>query len=110
MRPLSFIAMSLLLVAGASAAETGTSAPPAGAKPGPEGEGPGTTIFGENESPIGLYITPWKNAYAERGMDRPARFLEEELLPVDQQVFHRQIEYYDTIAAYRRKQLGGKTP
>jgi hypothetical protein len=73
-----------------------------------ENEGPGTTIFGEQESPIGLYITPWKNANAERGMDRPARFLDEEMLPVDRETFHRQIEYYDTIAAYRRAQLGKK--
>ena len=38
---------------------------------------------------------------AERGMDRPARFLDEEPLPIDPKVFHRQIEYYDAIQSYQ---------
>ncbi len=64
----------------------------------------GTTIVGDQESPIGLYITPWKDEYAERGLDRPARLLDEALLPIDPATFRRQIEYYETIAAYRRSQ------
>lgn len=58
----------------------------------------GTTIVGERESPIGLYITPWKNSFAEKEMDRPARLLQEELLPLDRQVFLRSIEYYGALA------------
>ena len=65
----------------------------------------GTTIIGDHESPIGLYLTPWKNEYAERGMDRPARIVQETLGPIDQDVFHRQVEYYDTITAYRKAEL-----
>ncbi|GAC1621706.1 MAG: hypothetical protein NVS9B10_04860 [Nevskia sp.] len=64
----------------------------------------GTTIVGDQESPIGLYITPWKDEYAERGLDRPARLLDEALLPIDPATFRRQIEYYETITAYRRSQ------
>ncbi len=110
MSPLTCAAVGLLSAAAAAATAPDKSAPVASAPSATGGEGPGTTIIGDQESPIGLYITPWKNASAERGLDRPARFLEEELLPVDPEVFHRQIEYYDTISAYRRRQLGGGTP
>jgi len=69
-------------------------------------DGVGTTIFGEQEAPIGLYITPWKDDYAERGLDRPARLLDEAMEPIDPATFRRQIEYYETITEYRRKQRG----
>jgi hypothetical protein len=65
----------------------------------------GTTIVGEQESPIGLYITPWKDEYAERGLDRPARLLDEELLPIDKATFGRQVEYFDKIDKYRKAKL-----
>ena len=64
----------------------------------------GTTIIGDQESPIGLYITPWKDEYAERGLDRPARLLDEALLPIDPATFRRQVEYYESITAFQRSQ------
>lgn len=57
----------------------------------------GTTIVGERESPIGLYITPWRNAYAEQDIDRPARLLQVDMSPLDRDVFARQVEYYDAL-------------
>ena len=57
----------------------------------------GTTIVGERESPIGLYITPWRNAYSEQDIDRPARLLQVDMVPVDRDVFTRQVEYYDAL-------------
>lgn len=72
----------------------------------PTPDGIGTTIVGEQEAPIGLYITPWKDDYAERGLDRPARLLDEAMEPIDPATFRRQIEYYETITEYRRKQRG----
>lgn len=57
----------------------------------------GTTIVGERESPIGLYITPWRNAYAEQDIDRPARLLRVDMTPIDRDVFTRQVEYYDAL-------------
>lgn len=80
---------------------------------GPKPQEEGTTIVGERESPIGLFITPWRNASAEQDIDRPARLLQEELLPIDEQVFVRQVEYYEALSgALRRKnvvtpQVGG---
>jgi hypothetical protein len=43
----------------------------------------GTTIVGEQESPIGLYIMPWRNSQAEGGLDRPARLLDDSLMTLD---------------------------
>lgn len=57
----------------------------------------GTTIVGERESPIGLYITPWRNAYAEQDIDRPARLLRVDMTPIDRDVFTRQVEYYEAL-------------
>jgi hypothetical protein len=72
------------------------------AKPAPaDDSNAGTTIIGDKESPIGLYLTPWKNEYADRDMDRAAQFVRDDLTFVDQQVFDRQIQYYDRINAYR---------
>lgn len=75
--------------------------------PGPGGTG--TTIVGERESPIGLYIMPWREARPEEGMDRPARLLQEKLLPLDEDVFVRQIEYYNALSN-ALKQKGAVTP
>ena len=70
----------------------------------------GTTVVGDRESPIGLYITPWRNDAPEAELDRPARFLEEELLPIDADVFRRQIEYYNTITDHLRSRSGTAAP
>src|SRR5882724_9431629 len=58
----------------------------------------GTNVFGQRESPIGLYIMPWRNSGAEQGIDRPARLLEEEALPVDPGTFKRFISYHSTLS------------
>jgi hypothetical protein len=69
---------------------------------------PGTTLIGDRESPLGLYLTPWKNEYAERGMDRPPQNLQETVAPVDPKVLDRQRDYYDTIVNYRQAETGGQ--
>lgn len=79
------------------------------AEPAVKTDPAGTTIVGDRESPIGLYITPWRNAAPESELDRPARFLEEQLLPIDADVFRRQIEYYNTITDHLRLR-GNSTP
>jgi hypothetical protein len=65
------------------------------------GDSGGTTIVGERESPIGLYIMPWRNSAAEEGIDRPARLLEEEPLAIDPGTFRRQLDYYNALSAHR---------
>ncbi|TDU30719.1 hypothetical protein DFR24_0073 [Panacagrimonas perspica] len=65
----------------------------------------GTTIVGERESPIGLYITPWRNAFAEQDIDRPARLLQVEMTPIDRDVFARQVEYHKALTAAANAKL-----
>lgn len=73
------------------------------------GSSAGTTIIGERESPIGLYITPWRDARAEDDIDRPARLLQEELRPIDETVFLREVEYHRALAS-ALKAKGKVTP
>jgi hypothetical protein len=114
MRALFFTA--LLALSATAFAQTGKKVPapsnadeqPAldtgAAKPSAAGHEVGTTIIGDNESPIGLYITPWRESHAEKDIDRPARLLQEEMLPIDKDVFERQVEYYDALSgAAKRK-------
>ncbi|MGH8505290.1 MAG: hypothetical protein ACRETM_04915 [Stenotrophobium sp.] len=64
----------------------------------------GTTIVGDNsESPIGLYITPWRSSHAQKGIDRPARLLQAQMLPIDESVFKRQVQYYEALSAAAEK-------
>lgn len=61
----------------------------------------GTSIVGERESPIGLYITPWRKSAPEQDIDRPARLLDETIEPLDPDVFRRQTEYHHTLTNHR---------
>lgn len=96
------------------AVTTPGAAAPGGAKP-PAATAPtantsaGTTIFGERESPIGLYITPWRDARPEDNIDRPARLLQEKMRPIDRAVFNRQVEYHEALSAALKKK-GVVTP
>ncbi len=58
----------------------------------------GTTIVGERESPIGLYITPWRNAFSQQNIDRPPRLLDVDMEPIDRVVFARQVEYHKALS------------
>ncbi len=69
----------------------------------------GTTVIGEQESPIGLYIMPWRQSAAQAGLDRPARLLDEALLPLDPEVFKRQVEYHRALSEHLEK-TGRATP
>lgn len=92
------LAMSGPAVAQDEMPAVGAEAPPAPAESTQEGPGEGTTIIGERESPIGLYITPWRNAAPEREIDRPARLLQEQMLPLDRSVFQRQLDYHEALS------------
>lgn len=69
----------------------------------------GTTVVGEKEAPIGLYIMPWRQSQAESGLDRPARLLDEQLMPLDPEVFRRQVEYNRALTDHLEKS-GRATP
>lgn len=90
------VACLLLTPAGAQSPEAAPVTPDASSS--------GTTIVGEDESPMGLFIMPWKNSSADSGLDKPARLLDEAMLPLDKDVFRRQIEYYQTLSEHRNSQ------
>lgn len=69
----------------------------------------GMTVIGEKEAPIGLYIMPWRQSQAATGLDRPARLLDEQLLPLDPEVFRRQVEYHRALSEWLEK-TGRATP
>ena len=70
----------------------------------------GTTVVGDTDSPIGLFIMPWRNSSAEKDIDRPARLLQGDMSPIDQVVFDRQTEYFDVLEAHAKKTGGPSKP
>lgn len=71
------------------------------------GSGLGTTVItGEGESPLGLYLTPWRDSRPEKDIDRPARLLQEDMRPIDRDVFERQVEYYDALTGAEKRKKG----
>ena len=65
------------------------------------GEG-GTTIVGEQDSDVGLYLTPWKEEHADN-IDPPPSLLDEPPQPLDAHSFARQVRDAGTVSAYRRE-------
>lgn len=80
------------------------------AKPADADSSYGTTIFGDQETPIGLFITPWKDSFAERGLDRPARFFDEAVEPIDRATFKRQLDYWRELTKYRQAHPASSAP
>ena len=99
--------LSLLVCLIVGAMPTLAAAQVSNEEPAVKSEREGTTVVGDRESPIGLYITPWRNAAPEQELDRPARYLEEQLVPLDADVFRRQLEYYNTITDHLQKRSKG---
>jgi len=59
----------------------------------------GTNIKGSSELPKVLYIVPWKKA--ELGdilMQAGVSMFDDELAPIDRDVFRRQIQYYEILS------------
>jgi hypothetical protein len=63
-----------------------------------------------DDSPIGLFIMPWRNSSAEKDIDRPARLLQGDMSPIDQVVFDRQTEYFDVLEEHAKKTGGPIKP
>ena len=59
-----------------------------------------TTIRGNRELPKVLYIVPWKQPVTGELVGKPVKsLLDEVLVPVERDVFRRQVEYYNSIQA-----------
>ena len=54
----------------------------------------GISIIGNDDAPKALYIVPWKSS--EIGMETSlSRMLTESAMPVDRDVFMRQLDFYE---------------
>jgi len=62
----------------------------------------GMSVLGNKEAPMSLFIVPWKSS--ELGAEtKLTRTLDERRLPVDRDVFLREVAFYEVSA-------GGKSP
>lgn len=84
------IALSLLPALAAAATEPGEAA--------------GTTIVGEREAAVGLYLAPWQDEQAS-DLDRPPGLYDVPLQALDPQRFGLQADYDEAIRDYRRERL-----
>ena len=98
----------VLLCAARAVAEDGVSPSPGGSNGpggptvpnGPNDSGPpdaktlrGMSVLGNNEAPMSLFIVPWKSS--ELGVETNlARTLNERDVPVDRDVFTRELDFY----------------
>lgn len=55
----------------------------------------GISIVGNNETPKSLYIVPWKSSEVGMQNDLKSSLLNEGMVPVDKEVFKRELEFYE---------------
>lgn len=55
----------------------------------------GMSIVGNNEAPKSLYIVPWKSSEIGMETDLSSNLLNESLIPVDKDVFLREVDFYN---------------
>ena len=90
-----FLILLIFLLSSQATAETDS------AKPTETKELSGMSIVGNDEAPKSLYIVPWKSS--ELGQETSMNMmLNERDVPVDREVFMRQIEYYQVSTAQRQ--------
>jgi len=64
----------------------------------------GTEIIGDQDSAVGLFLTPWKNETAA-DIDRAPGLLDVKSRPVDVKTFTQTLENDEALAAYRRSRM-----
>lgn len=63
----------------------------------------GMSIVGNDEAPKALYIVPWKSS--EIGAETSlSMMLTENAMPVDRDVFMRQLDFFEVSTAYTKKE------
>jgi hypothetical protein len=64
----------------------------------------GMSVLGNNEAPMSLFIVPWKSS--ELGVETNLhRTLDEHDVPVDRDVFMRELDYYQVSAGSKNSTL-----
>lgn len=69
-----------------------------------DGSAPGTTIVGDQEAAVGLYLAPWQEE-APAEMSRPPGLIQETPAPMDPELFERATAYREAAVGYRRERL-----
>lgn len=64
----------------------------------------GTTIVGEQDAAVGLFLAPWKNESRSEG-GRPPGWNDPSLAPVDPHGYARSSEHYAMGRAYRAERV-----
>lgn len=86
----SCVVSLLSLASMAAIAAEGTAAPAQGAAKSLSG----MSVLGNNEAPKSLVIVPWKSSELGDGIGI-ANLLDERAVPVDREVFSRELSYYE---------------
>jgi hypothetical protein len=73
----------------------------------PAARGAGTTIVGEQEAPIGLNLTPWKDEHAAV-MDRSPALLDSPEGLAGESGLRVHAESYNSVSAYQRERYRRK--
>lgn len=98
---LHIVASGLLMLLTAGLAAAAGEQPAIDTMRASAGEGAGTTIVGERDSAVGLYLTPWKEE-APSDIDRPPKLYSFQPEAIDAQRFAERTQADDANAAYRR--------
>ena len=80
------------------------AAPKPAAKAEAAPDSAGTTILGEQDSDVGLYLTPWKEEHADN-IDPPPGLFSQAPQDVDPRSFGRSARDAVSVDAYRRQQM-----
>lgn len=54
----------------------------------------GISVIGDKEAPKSLFIVPWKSSEIGVETSLASKLLNEKLMPVDKDVFERELEFY----------------
>lgn len=93
-----------VLVAGSAAAKAPAPPESPAVDTMKQDDAAGTTIMGERDSDLGLFLTPWKEEHADN-IDPPPGLLDVPPRAIDPRRFARQVKDAAAINAYRREQL-----
>ncbi|MGQ0621213.1 MAG: hypothetical protein ACT4QA_15040 [Panacagrimonas sp.] len=72
--------------------------------PATEADPAGTTILGDQDAAVGLYLTPWKDEEPAE-LDRAPGLHDEAPAALDAASFARTHTYYSTVRAWRAERL-----
>ncbi len=103
------VLLSAAMVAAEDASTTATTAPATANGTATNGPGEpdaktlrGMSVLGNNEAPMSLFIVPWKSS--ELGVEANlTRTLNERDVPVDREVFMRELAYYQVSVGSKTK-------